>query len=145
MPAVRGLISVEEVWTHSNHTATQAKKIAAMLHASEQIKDDAFTAGLLHDIGKLILASRFPKEYTAVIKGATESSKPLWAEEREIFSATHAEVGAYLLSIWGLPNLVIDAVAYHHNPTAITEEGFSALTAVHAANALENLAASHTQ
>jgi putative nucleotidyltransferase with HDIG domain len=139
MPAVSGLISVEDLWRHSNHTAMRARKIAEEQHASDNIIDDAFTAGLLHDIGKLILASRFPEEYAMATKRSKESQNPLWIVEREIFSATHAEVGAYLLAIWGLPQSIIDAAAFHHNPAATTEAGFCALAAVHAADTLENL------
>jgi putative nucleotidyltransferase with HDIG domain len=141
MPAVSGLISIEELWEHSSHTAIRAKMIAIEQHASDNITDDAFTAGLLHDIGKLILASRFPEEYATATKRAIASQNPLWVVEREIFSATHAEVGAYLLAIWGLPKSIVAATAFHHNPSATTEDGFCALTAVHAADTLENLTA----
>jgi putative nucleotidyltransferase with HDIG domain len=144
MPTVSGLISVEELWMHSNNTAMGAKKIAEEQHASDNIIDDAFTAGLLHDIGKLIFASRFPEEYAIVIKKAIESQNPLWIVEREIFLADHAEVGAYLLAIWGLPTPIVDATAFHHNPSATTNGGFCALTAVHAADTLDNLADSHS-
>jgi putative nucleotidyltransferase with HDIG domain len=140
MPAVSGLISAEEFWSHSNNTAIRAKKIAEEQHASVKIADDAFTAGLLHDIGKLIFASRLPEDYAAATKRAIASQKPLWIVEREVFSATHAEIGAYLLSIWGLPTPIVDATAFHHNPAATTEDGFCALTAVHAANTLESFA-----
>jgi putative nucleotidyltransferase with HDIG domain len=144
VPAVNGLISVEEIWAHSNHTAQQAKKIAEEQHASDKMIDESFSAGLLHDIGKLILASRCPEEYAGAAKRAIENKNPLWVEERETFSATHAEIGAYLLAIWGLPNPIVDAAAFHHNPTAATEDGFSALSAVHAANTIVCLAESHS-
>jgi putative nucleotidyltransferase with HDIG domain len=144
VPGVKGLISVEELWGHSNNTAIRAKKIAEEQHASDNMTDDAFTAGLLHDIGKLILASRCPDEYAAAARMAKANDNPLWVAEHEIFSATHAEVGAYLLAIWGLPNPIVDAVAFHHNPTATTGESFCALTAVHAADVFENLAESRS-
>jgi putative nucleotidyltransferase with HDIG domain len=140
MPPMSGLISVEEIWAHSNKTAVRARKIAEEQQASKNTADDAFTAGLLHDIGKLILASRFPEEYTEATKQAIASQNPLWMMEREFFSATHAEIGAYLLAIWGLPNPIVNATAFHHTPAATTEEGFSVLTAVHIADILENFA-----
>jgi putative nucleotidyltransferase with HDIG domain len=140
IPPAPGVISIEKLWAHSNHTAMRARTLAAEQQASESVMDDAFTAGLLHDIGKLILASRFPAEYTTVVKKSLASMNPHWLEEREIFSATHAEVGAYLLSLWGLPNTIVDATAFHHNPAATNEARFSTLTAVHAADILENLA-----
>jgi putative nucleotidyltransferase with HDIG domain len=144
VPAVNGLISVEELWRHSNNTAIQAKKIAEEQLACGNMTDDAFTAGLLHDIGKLIFASRCPEEYATAARMAKENASPLWVVEREIFSATHAEVGAYLLAIWGLPNPIVEAVAFHHNPASTTGESFSALTAVHAADVFENLSESRS-
>ena len=63
--------------------------------------------------------------------------------EIQVFGATHAEVGAYLLGLWGLPNDVVRAVAYHHFPQTLPGEGFTALTAVHAANSI--LRDSHTE
>jgi HD-like signal output (HDOD) protein len=129
--------SIEELWMHSNSTALRAKRIAEEQNASGQTKDDSFTAGLLHDIGQLVLASRLPEEYTEAATRAVKNQTPQWLAEREIFSATHAEVGAYLLAIWGLPNPIVDAAAYHHYPAAIIKNEFCALTAVHAAEALE--------
>jgi putative nucleotidyltransferase with HDIG domain len=145
IPPVSALISVEKLWAHSNRTAIRARNIAEEQHASKSVTDDAFTAGLLHDIGKLVLACRFPEDYAAATKKATERQHPLWVVERDVLFATHAEVGAYLLSIWGLPDKIIEAIAFHHTPTAMGTEGFSALTAVHAADMLENLAESSVQ
>src|SRR5205814_9411132 len=56
--------------------------------------------------------------------------------ERRVFGATHAELGAYVLGIWGLPELIVEAVAWHHNPERCPETSFSPVTAVHAARAL---------
>ena len=139
-PAESGSFPIEQLWTHSNSTAARAKQIAEDQHASAKTADDAFTAGLLHDIGKLILAGRFPEEYATTMTKAITDQIPLYLAERETFSVTHAEVGAYLLAIWGLPNPIVDAVAYHHNPTTIPVQSFSALTAVHAADTLEYMA-----
>jgi HD-like signal output (HDOD) protein len=61
---------------------------------------------------------------------------PLWEAERIILGASHAEVGAYLLGLWGLPDPLVEALAFHHRPSACPHTVFSPLTAVHAANAL---------
>jgi putative nucleotidyltransferase with HDIG domain len=143
-PTISAAFSMEELWTHSNSTAMTAKRIAEKQHASSKIADDSFTAGLLHDIGKLVLASRLPEEYEKTVLRAIADKIPLWLAERETFSATHAEVGAYLLAIWGLPNPIVDAAGYHHNPTAASTQDFSALTAVHAADAHEYLVNSYS-
>jgi HD-like signal output (HDOD) protein len=138
-PAEGASFSIEELWTHSNSTAIRAKGIAEAQNAPGSTADDAFTAGLLHDIGKLVFASRLPGQYAKTVLKSRQDQIPLWLAERDSFSATHAEVGGYLLAIWGLPNPIVDAIAFHHNPLAKTVEGFAALTAVHAADTLENL------
>jgi HD-like signal output (HDOD) protein len=131
--------SIEEFQMHGNFTAVRAKRIAEEQNATGQTKDDSFTAGLLHDIGKLILASRLPKEYADAVFIAAKSQMPMLLAEHETFSATHAEVGAYLLALWGLPDAIVEAAAYHHFPAAATKDHFSALNAVHAANTVERL------
>jgi putative nucleotidyltransferase with HDIG domain len=139
-PAETSSFSIDGLWTHSNSTAMRAKEIAEKQHAPCQTKEDAFTAGLLHDIGKLVLASRLPVEYSKTVQRAESNRMPLWLAEREDFSASHAEVGGYLLGIWGLPNEIVDAAAFHHNPPASVSQDFSVLTAVHAADTIEHLA-----
>jgi putative nucleotidyltransferase with HDIG domain len=139
-PGESGTFSIEDLWMHSNSTAMRAKRIAEEQHASGQTVDDAFTAGLLHDIGKLVLATRLPEQYSKALMRAAAGQMPLWLAERETFSATHAEVGACLMGTWGLPDHIVDAIAFHHNPLATTGEGFTVLTAVHAADTLEYLA-----
>jgi len=96
--------------------------------------DESFTAGLLHDIGKLVLLAQMPKEYGAIIETMKESAVPLAATERERLGCTHADLAAYLMSIWGLPHPLIHAVAYHDRPSESVEKRFSSLTAVHGAD-----------
>ena len=67
--------------------------------------------------------------------GAVPEKKPLWVMEESAFSLTHAEVGACVLGIWGLPVAIIEGVALHHYPSRFLSKNFSALTAVHIANA----------
>ena len=80
--------------------------------------DDASVAALLHDIGRLILAATLPAKYGRAVALAAEREIPIQDAEMEIFGATHAEVGAYLLGLWALPDAVVEAVAYHHAPVA---------------------------
>src|SRR4029079_5554866 len=63
---------------------------------------------------------------------------PFWQAEREIFGATHADVGAYLFGLWGLPIAIVESVAWHHCPAQSQPLTLSPLTAVHAADALDN-------
>ena len=129
-------LSIDALWAHSMTTATWAKAVAKAEGANQSVSDHAFTAGLLHDIGKLILAANCPDQYREVIaRSQGEGISPADAETG-VFGVTHAEVGAYLLDLWGLPAPILEAVAFHHAPSASMDEVFSPLTAVHVANAL---------
>ena len=128
--------SVESLWTHSLETAAAAKLIAAMEGCEKSLVDQAFVAGMLHDLGKLVLASNFAPQYTQVVKLTKSSDKPMAEVEEEIFGVSHAEVGGCLLGFWGLPVPVVEAIALHHQPQEAGSDQFSPLTAVHVANAL---------
>jgi HD-like signal output (HDOD) protein len=127
-------LSIELLWGHSISTAATARKIAEAEDADIQMANDSFTAGLLHDIGKLMLACRLPDAYAEVASLAKAENLPLWLAEQQALSATHAEVGAYLFGLWGLSDAIVEATAYHHRPSQSPNSSFSALTAVHAAN-----------
>jgi HD-like signal output (HDOD) protein len=73
-----------------------------------------------------------------VLQVARNFNLPVWEIEQAELSASHAEIGAYLLGLWGLPAPVIEAVALHHRPSAATVHGFSPLIAVHVADAIAN-------
>jgi putative nucleotidyltransferase with HDIG domain len=128
--------SVDLIWNHSFQTAILARNIVRREGHDEKMMETAFTAGLLHDVGKLVLAANVPVRYREVVSQARDRNCSLFVVEHEVFQATHAEVGAYLLGIWGLPTALVEAVAFHHTPGASADTGFSALTAVHAANVL---------
>ena len=129
---------VEQLWQHSQNVAQGARTAAQFFTRDAAIAHDAFTAGLLHDLGKLALAMNFPEEYQFAMAMASEKSRPAWETEKEVLGATHAQAGAYLLSLWGLPSSIIRAVAGHHDCPAQLGAEFNARTAVHLANALEN-------
>lgn len=131
-----GGLSMDGLWQHSQRTANLAQAIARMEDAEEKTIDEAFVAGLLHDIGKLVLASNFPKEYERVCEIGQMGTLSLVAAEENTFGANHAEIGGYLLGLWGLPVPVVEAIALHHNPSQCTYRAFSPLTAVHAADAI---------
>jgi len=128
--------SVEQISSHSLRVGRFARKIAEFQGAGETQREEAFTAGLLHDAGKLILADILAARYFEIYSDARTHSHPLSTAEREALGVTHAEVGAYLLDLWGLPASLVEAVALHHEPARTHEPVFSSLTAVHIANAL---------
>ena len=125
---------VEGIWNHSIQTASIARLIAESEHTSLAMAEQSFVAGLLHDLGKLILAENFTKSYADVLDFAKALERPLWEAERQILKATHADVGAYLLDLWGLPEAVTRAVAMHHEPVAQSGEHLTPVAIVHAAN-----------
>lgn len=124
--------SLDVLARHSWTTGIMARGVAQMQHQELKILEQCFLAGLLHDVGQLILASGLPEEYAEVIAKASQENRPIWQVEREFFGASHADVGAYLLALWGLPNPIIEAVAKHHEPAHCAEPGFSPAVAVHA-------------
>jgi putative nucleotidyltransferase with HDIG domain len=112
--AAEGL-DVEELWHHSVTTAVAASILAEDIEESKPV---AFTAGLLHDIGKLVLASVERARYAAILKLAERENIPLIVKEREAFGTDHSEVGGDLMAHWELPEEVVVAVRYHHDSAA---------------------------
>jgi len=130
--------SVDALMNHSVATGALARMVAKTETRDRTFIDEAFMAGMLHDAGKLVLAHNLPAEYGKAMALAREKEFPLWCGEREIFGASHADVGAYLLALWGMPEAIVEAAAYHHNPLNCDNQAFSALTAVHVADVLEH-------
>jgi len=127
---------IETLWQHSMTIGMIAKRLAEMEQLRTSEADDAFTAGLLHDIGKLILAASLPDKYEQIVQDCRKSHLPVWVAEEQTFGTTHAEIGAYLLGLWGLPTTIVEAVAWHHRPAECPARTFCPLTTVHVANGL---------
>jgi putative nucleotidyltransferase with HDIG domain len=125
----------DQLWQHSMEVATFARAIALRAGFPE-LADAAFTAGLLHDVGKLLLAANLPKEYAGVQDCCTAQGTVEVEMECQHLGTTHAEAAACLFGMWGLPLPVLEAIAHHHQPGRSEHNHFTALTAVHAGNAL---------
>lgn len=121
------------LWDHSVAAASLAQRVASSQTCGKAMVEESFTAGLLHDIGKVILLSEMLSKYRQILgtKGGS-----ILSLELEHMGCTHAQVGAYLMSIWGLPVPLVHAVAFHDSPSDTKETQFSALTAVHVADAI---------
>jgi HD-like signal output (HDOD) protein len=126
--------SLETLAQHSWLTGGLARRVAQEERQNIKIIEQCFLAGLLHDVGQLILASGLPEEYAGVLAKSRDQNLPVGEVEQEFFGATHAEVGAYLLALWGLSNPITEAVALHHQPARCATPEFSPAVAVHAAN-----------
>lgn len=127
----------EHLWEHAVSVSKYARLIATCEGIGGRDLDPYISAGLLHDIGKLIMASAGPENYRRIVATAAATGTRLDALELEEFGCTHAEVGAYLLGEWGLPNEIVEAVAWSHRPLDSPVTEFSAVAAVHVANALD--------
>ncbi len=131
--AGRGL-ALEQEQEHALAVAALAQE---MVETRAEV-DAVLTAGLLHDVGKLILAGRPGGEFQADLERSRREQRPLHSIEREVRGVTHAEVGAYLLGLWGLPHVVVEAVAHHHTSEQLPEEGRRIAAATQVADALVN-------
>ncbi len=131
-------INFSFLWEHSLRTASLAKKIAKKSGASREVVDNSYIAGLLHDVGKLVLVSELSEIYERIIVKIREENSILWEAEKGVLGVSHAEVGAFLLGLWAQPEPVVEAIAYHHEPLVVGNDSFSPLTAVHLANCMEH-------
>lgn len=129
-------LGLDSLWDHSMAVGICAKMIARGEDCEPEIVQEAFIAGLLHDVGKLVFATHLPELYGRARSLVQAEGMTDWEAERAMLGATHTEVGAYLLGLWGLPSRIVEALAYHHQPRACPDQAFSSLTAVHVADAL---------
>jgi len=129
--------SMDEKWRHSAKVGVYAEALCKYEGAPKEMVGDAYTAGLLHDAGELILAVSCPDDYVHVYDYGMLNQIPAYEAERKVLGCTHAELGAYLLGIWGLPDQIVEAVAYHHEPSESASRSLSPLAAVHAADMLD--------
>jgi HD-like signal output (HDOD) protein len=131
-------VFVEDLQRHSIATGMVASAIAKSENAPKKVCDTCLVGGTLHDVGKLILATECPEEYGHVLAAVGIGGLDCHDVERQTLGATHADVGAYLLWLWGLPDPVCSAVAFHHRPAESSEAAFTGTTAIHVADALEH-------
>lgn len=130
--------SIEELWRHSVATGRAAQRIARLENAGAEAAEQSFAAGLLHDLGKLLMAANLPDLFRKTVERARAEHCQLWEAETILLpGADHAELGATFLGIWGVPQPITEAVALHHSPWRRYDHAFSAVTAVHAANVFE--------
>jgi HD-like signal output (HDOD) protein len=124
--------SLDRLQRRSLLAARVARRFFSDTHKSET----AFTAAILHDIGQVVLALSMPEPFAGVVAQTRSSGKPLHQVEKEMLGVTHAETGAYLLGLWGLPFPVIEAVAFHHRPSVVAAGDRQVLAAIHVADIL---------
>lgn len=125
-----------KLWPRGLAMAQFVRVLARLEGFAEDLTAHAVTAAMLHDAGRLVLTSCLPDEYGAIVDRAQHEGRPLVDVEHETLGCTHAEVGAYLLGLWGLSDQVTIAVAWHHRPAASGITTLTPLALVHAADAI---------
>ncbi|WP_415900516.1 HDOD domain-containing protein [Neptuniibacter sp. QD48_11] len=128
--------SFEQMGQRSLLVARLAQALSRRAGASKAVQDQAFLAGLLHDLGVMIMAAHDPAQYKKLINYAVKKQKPIYLVEKAAFGFFHGEVAAALLALWNLPPQVVEAVMLHHVPHLSSSTEFSPLTAVHVADAM---------
>ena len=128
------IFSISGLWSHSMATASFAGKIAGEVTDNREMIDHCFIAGLLHDVGKLLLFSRLPKEYEQAVVMAGGTGCTLEEAELRIFGTGHGEVGGYLIGLWGLPGPVVEAITFHHRIDTYPELSLCPALIVHVAD-----------
>ena len=131
-PPVRPVLDLEQLQVHAHAVAT----VAHAFTARTPLADDALLSALLHDIGYLVLMQECPRELEQAIAIAAADRIPLYEAESRVIGATHADIGAYLLGLWGLPCSIVEAVAHHHTPQRVAQTGFDVLAVLAVAGAL---------
>ncbi|MDH5395763.1 MAG: HDOD domain-containing protein, partial [Gammaproteobacteria bacterium] len=128
---------LKKFWEHTLSTALIAKSLAKL--TSYPNPEEAYLAGLLHDIGKLIFENYSQHEYSVLVH-ANISTKELLEREKELYNISHDEIGAKILEIWGLPEVISEAIKYHH---AETDDILEAHHLVKLINLASNITANH--
>jgi HD-like signal output (HDOD) protein/CheY-like chemotaxis protein len=136
-PEVGGL-NLDDLSRHGVAVGLRATRIMSLERAKPDAVKLAFTAGVLCGIGRLVLATLFPGRYAEALQRVIAGEVPLHQAEAESCGADHAQAGAYLLGLWGLPKELLEIVAYAHQPSTAQPSSFSPLTAVHVACHLES-------
>lgn len=127
------LFKLNQFWWHSFLCATFARRIAKRI--SYNSPEEAFLAGLLHDIGKLVFWVNFQKQYAEILKQSKKNDELLIAE-KVMIGANHCEVGAWLVEQWKLNAFISDAIYYHHEPLERIIDSFPLIKIIYVSNRL---------
>ncbi|MBU0961170.1 MAG: HDOD domain-containing protein [Proteobacteria bacterium] len=130
------IFPIKQLWSHSLTVGTFAKKIALSESDDKELIDYCFLAGLLHDIGKLVLVAQMEDKYEQAVLLARKNNICLRTAEKEIFDTVHGDIGAYLMGLWGMPGPVVEGIGFHHRLDNYPNRQFNPALAVHVANAI---------
>ncbi len=131
-------LSMEEVWKHSVKCAFYAQQLARIKNFPN-LKEIAYTAGLLHDIGKLIFLTTIPGILDRIESLSEARNISTNQIERLALGITHGEIGSRITEKWNFPNVLVSAIAYHHNPVLAREEDKALVFLIYLANELSHV------
>ena len=131
-------VSLKALWDHSMTVTRWTREITHVENIERQFVDEFMLAGMLHDVGKLVLMCQLSTEYKQASDLSKQEKIPLCLAEKNVLGVSHAEVGAYLLGLWGFSHNVTEAAAFHHNPADAGNDTFAPLAAVYVANNFTN-------
>lgn len=129
-------VMVQSLVDELHDRALSVAHIARDLVTDRTKAGEAYVAGLLHDIGLLVIAAERPEQLLELRVKTMRTSLPLVEVEREILGAHHADIGAFLLELWGLPYEIVEAVARHHDAEEIPGTSVDIMHAVYIADAV---------
>ena len=128
---------MEGLWMHASDVSRLAVRMAAVeARLSREQRAEISLAGLLHDIGQLVIMTRMPECHAEIEDGVRASGEPAWVVEKRILGTSHADIGACLLAYWGLDTRIIEAVAMHHDLERAAKHADPSVWAICAANTM---------
>ncbi len=129
-------IDLPRLWAHSWETACAAQRLCREKKLPRQTGDEAFLAGLLHEVGRFVLIDNFPEQYQLVCLAARRDKAPLAVKLREAFQCAPSQLSAYVLELWGLPGAVVHGISQMECPEEDTEKRFNLTAALYIADHL---------
>jgi len=131
------VISVDDFWYHSLYCGLLAQELSSK--HNPPLRDSMFVAGLLHDIGHLVMFNKVPEKiHDALLRTMQGESLPLYLEEQEVMGFDHAQVGAELARVWNLPAYLVECIEFHHTPAKAKDFKLE-VALIHIANAVASL------
>jgi putative nucleotidyltransferase with HDIG domain len=129
-----GKFNVRDVWKHSLACGVAAQSLARAV--KYEFQEECFVAGLLHDIGKVVLFQIAPDDFARVVEDAAESKTLFYDSERKLLGMNHQEIGGMLIEQWRLPTKILSAASSHHNPPPVADDDSRLTAIVHCADIL---------
>ena len=128
------LIQINKLWAHSLAIGNMAKAVAGEESSDKDLINNSFIAGILHDVGRLILVSQLPEQYLQVVELTKDPDIPIQTAEKAVFGTSQSVVGSYLMGLWGFTGPVIEAIGFHYMLDKYPANSFTPALAVHIAN-----------